>query len=250
MKKPLSSIAAALVCVVLGAVFRLAFRGYGMLADCFFGLALLILAYLGIGVLRRRFKRLGIVLEKILTYGLIIGLVIFFVTEACLVHEARSADGQGDYVVVLGAGVNGTVPSRSLQARLETALEYAEENPEAMFVLSGGQGPGEDISEAECMREWLTRRGVTPDRLILEDKSESTQENIRFSKELLEALPGFDGDVLIITEGYHVLRAQLMALDEGFNGVSARSAYSGLPVLTANYYIREALAVWYYILFK
>lgn len=238
-------------CVAIALVFHLALRGYGMLGNCFLGLAGVLLAYWGLGFLKVRHERLATVLNKILTYTLIVGILLFTITEVCIIREALDAKGKGDTVIILGAGVNGTVPSRTLQARLAKALEYAEENPNAVFVLSGGQGPGEDISEAECMRRWLTSRGVPEERLLLEDRSTSTQENVRFSRKLLlERDPDYDGKVLLITEYYHVMRAKLMALDEGFTNVSARGAYTGLPVLAANYYIREAAAIWYYALFK
>ncbi|MCD7957040.1 MAG: YdcF family protein [Lachnospiraceae bacterium] len=100
-----------------------------------------------------------------------------------------------DYVIVLGAQVRGTNPSRALLKRLERAAEYAEENPDTILILSGGQGPDEGISEAECMYRYLTGAGVSEDRLIREDASTSTQENLLFSAEIIHSLAGdMDGE--------------------------------------------------------
>ncbi len=93
-----------------------------------------------------------------------------------------------DYVIVLGAQVRGTSPSLSLKKRLERAAEYAEENPGTIFILSGGQGPDEGISEAECMYQYLVAAGVPEDRLIKEDASTSTRENLTFSAEIIRGL--------------------------------------------------------------
>ena len=83
----------------------------------------------------------------------------------------------------------------------------------------------------------------------MEDKSESTEENMRFSREVILAHdPDFSGKVCIITEGFHVMRARIVAMDNGMEHVTIVSAYNGLPVLTANYYFREAFAFWYYML--
>ena len=90
-----------------------------------------------------------------------------------------------DAVIVLGAGVNGTEPSLSLRTRLDTALDYLEAHPDIPAVLTGGTGYGEEISEAQCMYDYLTERGVEPDRLILEDQAANTAENFALSKPLL-----------------------------------------------------------------
>lgn len=89
-----------------------------------------------------------------------------------------------DYVVVLGAHVKGELPSKALLKRLEAALDYGEKNPETKLVLSGGQGFGENITEALCMKRYLVKNGISSDRLILEEKSTDTRENLKFSDEM------------------------------------------------------------------
>lgn len=126
--------------------------------------------------------------------------------------QSPLAKGDNKYAIILGAKVNGRVPSLSLQYRLESALEYAKQHPHVIFILSGGQGPDEDISEAEAMKRYLLEYGVSEDRLIIEDQSTSTYENISFSKRLL---PGSIQNVTIITSDYHLARSKKIASNLG-----------------------------------
>ena len=96
-----------------------------------------------------------------------------------------------DAVIVLGAGLRGENLSLILRNRLDAAVEYYNENPEAVIVVSGGQGPDEDIPEAEAMERYLYEQGVPLNKIIKEDKSTSTEENFKFSKELLETYDFF-----------------------------------------------------------
>ena len=90
-----------------------------------------------------------------------------------------------DYLIVLGAHVNGTRLSRALRFRVEKAEEYLRENPRTLAVLSGGRGVDEKISEAKAMADYLLAHGIERERLLLEERSVSTAENLRFSLELL-----------------------------------------------------------------
>jgi uncharacterized SAM-binding protein YcdF (DUF218 family) len=204
---------------------------------------------MGIKILSRRREKPARVLKTVLTCFIAIGLTTTAITEFFIIRAAVAEPAAADYAIVLGAGVNGDVPSRSLKARLEAALDYAEKYPDAVLILSGGQGSGENITEARCMYNWLTDSGLSGERLILEENASNTAENIQFSRnEILTRDPDFDGTVCIITEGYHVLRAQLTAQKQGLQNLTAAPAYTGLPILTVNYYLRETPAVWYYLL--
>ncbi|MCR2821305.1 YdcF family protein [Lederbergia panacisoli] len=132
------------------------------------------------------------------------------------------ANGKNEYAVILGAKVNGENPSLSLRYRLEAALDYAKKHPNIKLILSGGQGPDEDITEAEAMRRYLAENGIDEDRLILETASTSTYENIQFSKKLL---PASIHSVTIITSDYHLARAREIArkLDLESDAVAAKT---------------------------
>lgn len=150
-----------------------------------------------------------------------------------------------DAVIVLGAGVNGTEPSLSLETRLEAALEYLEYQPDIPAVLTGGTGYGEEISEAQCMYNWLTERGVDPERLILEEQAENTAENFAFSRELL-AQAGVDvteATVAVVTNDFHIARSELIASRQGYSQVYGVAAVLPWVHLEVNYYLREAFAL-------
>ncbi|QUG40019.1 YdcF family protein [Psychrobacillus sp. INOP01] len=119
------------------------------------------------------------------------------------------ADGTNEYAIVLGAKVKkGNIPSLSLQYRLDAALAYAQKYTHVKLVLSGGQGPDEDIEEAVVMRDFLLENGIDEERLLLEDKATSTYENLLFSQEIL---PSDINSVTIITSDYHLQRAKILA---------------------------------------
>lgn len=148
------------------------------------------------------------------------------------------ADGKYDYAVVLGAKVNGEVPSLSLQYRLDAALAYAVKHTHVQVVLSGGQGPGEDISEAEAMRRYLVDHGVSEDRLILEDESTSTYENLQLS---FEKIPEEVEQITIISSDYHLARAKYLAAKLG---VEADVVVAQTPeVVERKLRLRERLAL-------
>lgn len=120
----------------------------------------------------------------ILSAGL--GLILFLLMEILVFSKMRAVPkGPVQYVIVLGACVRGTRVTRSLAFRLKKAAEYADEHPDCMLVVSGGQGPGEDITEAQAMYDWLVRHGIAGKRILQEDRSVNTRENLLFSKEVI-----------------------------------------------------------------
>ena len=148
--------------------------------------------------------------------------------------------------MVLGAGLHGDVPSLSLTDRLEGALAWLEAHPDCVAVVSGGQGPGETMTEGEAMGIWLEARGIDPSRIIVEDRATSTQENLEYSFALIRGRGGEpDGNCAIVTSEYHLYRAKALAARQGVEcfGVAARTSW---PTLMLNYFIREGFAVTYY----
>lgn len=144
-----------------------------------------------------------------------------------------------DYVVVLGAQVKGDAPSRALTKRLIKAYEYAEENPDTILILSGGQGSGENITEAKCMKDWLVSEGVSEDRMILEEQSTDTKENLLFSDQMTSCAKKRTG---ILSNNFHVFRAVRLAEKLGYimpEGIAAASD----PVMQVHYVVREVFAL-------
>ena len=173
------------------------------------------------------------------------GLVFFIGLEAAIVSGAKpdADDVPVSCVIVLGAGVNGTEPSLMLWSRLERTLDYVADKPDVPIIVSGSQGQGEDISEAECMYRYLTAHGVDETRVWKEEQATSTRTNFQRSYELMAAR-GVSGDFAFVTNDYHVYRAGMLADTSAAHGVAARlprNAY--YDALTLNYYVREAFAL-------
>ena len=86
------------------------------------------------------------------------------------------------------------------------------DNPDCIAIVSGGQGDGEDVTEAQCMHDWLVEAGIDPARIYMEDKAESTMENLEYSFGIIRSLGGEpDGNVTILSSSYHLFRAKSMA---------------------------------------
>lgn len=187
---------------------------------------------------------------RIYKAAIILGLFCFLVPEIFIVSGMWDKPAEEpDYVIVLGAQVKGTTLTRSLRYRLDAALEYYQDGHEGItFVLSGGQGDGESISEAEAMRRYLAEKGVPEEQMILEDKSTTTQENMRFSYEIIsEKLPaGVSMEqvrVAVCTNDFHVFRAGKLAEAEGDWQVSGLAGASDIRIMPMML-VREAAAVW------
>lgn len=145
-----------------------------------------------------------------------------------------------DYVIVLGAKVNPNGPSLTLQKRINAAYNYLSQHPSTKVVASGGQGWDEPMSEAQCIAEELIAMGISPDRIILEDRSTDTVENICYSRKLIEDSPEIN--VLVISNDFHCFRASAIArrhLDAEVGHVSADGVFFLLP----HYMVREFVGV-------
>ena len=166
--------------------------------------------------------------------------VVFFITvEGIILKAALTAPAENlDYIIVLGAKVNGTQPSGALRNRIDAAGEYLKLNPDTLVIASGGQGPDEGISEAECIRIGLAKRGIDESRILMEDKSTSTLENLTFSLRLIE---DENPSIGIVTNNFHVYRS--MKIAETFGGYD----FCAVPVATSllsfpHYMLREFCA--------
>ena len=213
---------------------------------CFAFAALLVLMY----YLKKCPTPLTAAVFKIICILLIFGFLAAAVTAGFVVRAAHPGDLPGcDYVVVLGAGVRGTVPSLSLRNRIDAAYASLSANPDTICVVSGGQGPDEDITEAACMKRELTDMGIDPERIWEEDRSTSTKENLEFTLALIEANTGLRPKTMgIVSSEYHLYRAGLLAADQGVQAVGIPGKTSWFT-LWANYHMREIVAVWAYYIF-
>ncbi|MBQ8967955.1 YdcF family protein [Ruminococcus sp.] len=200
----------------------------------------------------RLLKKLwGKVPGKILITGAALFLAVGFTYVGILSYKMYSAQENAPtdtkLIVVLGCQVRGERPSRMLRRRLDVAYKAMEKHPEAVCVVSGGQGNGEKISEAEAMKKYLVDKGADESRIIMEDRSTSTFENIKFTFEITDKL-GYGRDITIVTDGFHQYRASLIAKQEGAGEITAYSAYTE-PRYLFTFWVREWLGLTHFWVF-
>ncbi|SHK75130.1 Uncharacterized SAM-binding protein YcdF, DUF218 family [Anaerocolumna jejuensis DSM 15929] len=197
-------------------------------------------------------------------YGVFILLIlcaagVFLLVEGNIYFASRSkVSDNADYVIVLGAQVRGKTVSKALKNRLDTAYEYLKKNPQTVVIVSGGQGKGEEISEAQAMKIYLEGKGINEDRILSEDKSTNTYENLRNSKKVIDSKKITDSredekkstveseskteKVVVVTNKFHVFRAKGLAKTQGLRSVQGLGAPND-DVLTLHYYVREFFGV-------
>ncbi|MGY1461366.1 YdcF family protein [Bacillus toyonensis] len=156
-------------------------------------------------------------------------------------HGHMKATDDADYIIVLGSKVNGTKPSYSLQYRIDKAAEYLKSHEKTIAIVSGGRGKGEDISEALAMKQGLMKQNIAEDRIIMEDKSTSTDENITFSKPLI---PANMKKGMIVTNDFHMFRAKKIAAKQGLQ-LEGLPAKTPKPIIIPSN-VREYLAITQY----
>ncbi|WP_214777717.1 YdcF family protein [Exiguobacterium sp. s22] len=149
----------------------------------------------------------------------------------------KNATGTYRFVLILGAKVNGTRPSRALQHRINVAAAYAKANPHVELIATGGQGPDEGMAEAHVIERELKAQGIDATRIHVEATSTSTIENFEHSRSFWDGASG----VTIVTNDFHVTRARLIA--RLYFQLESDALYAPTPPLAkGRYLIREVLA--------
>ena len=175
---------------------------------------------------------------------LVVGFGLFLAAEVPVLRDARSdADADAPYLLVCGAGIDGTEPSLSMLDRLHEARDWLAAHPDGVAVLSGSQAPDEITSEAQVMYDWLTAQGVDPAQLLLET-ADNSLENIQNTLALI-ASRGDDpaGRLAILSSEYHLHRLKYMAEKLGCDPVLVAARTTKIS-LFVNYAVREAFAMW------
>ena len=177
---------------------------------------------------------------------ILVGVLSFCGLFACVMYGAYDhIQGEPEVMVILGCQVMADGdPSVLLQDRLDTALDYLEEHPDLTVVVSGGQGPDEPTSEAQAMADYLTAHGVEEEKVLLEPDSHNTAQNLDYSRRLLdrEGIDTSDG-VLLVSNGFHLTRARILAERAGFEQVSTLAAPASHLPSRLYMYVREPLAL-------
>lgn len=184
----------------------------------------------------------------VVTWGfricMIVIVISFILAESAIIAQKyQKTESDCEYLLILGCRVRGTEVTKSLRYRLDSALDYLENNETAQIIVSGGQGNGEDISEAQAMKEYLCEHGIKASRIIMEDKSVDTVQNIKYSAEYI---PAQNAKVAVVSNDFHVFRAKMIMYEQGFKNVSTIAAQSD-KVLGLNYMVREYFAILKYL---
>ncbi|MCB5714986.1 YdcF family protein [Lactonifactor longoviformis] len=204
--------------------------------------------FLVLGLLCSWSQRRGIALLTLfpvwakISAGLLAGfcLLLFLGAAGCIASGmCRLPPGNLDYIIVLGAKVKGEIPSKALYKRLYAAEDYLKKNPHTTAVLSGGQGPGETVTEAKAMEQYLLSKGISKHRLRTEDKSTDTVENMKFSQAFLSDK---NVSVGVVTNDFHVYRGVAVGKKLGYTQIYGIPASSDM-ILQVNYLVRESFAV-------
>lgn len=183
------------------------------------------------------------IIYKIIGIVILIILISFIIIEILIINEGRkTTQEEVDYLIILGARLYGSIPSPSLQERLKVAREYLIKNENTKVVVSGGQGINEDIPEAHAIERYLVDKGIKRDRIIVEDRSTSTFENLSFSLDKIKEVDSReDIRVLIATNRYHIFRSKLIAKRLGMTPFGLPADIPPTTLLKS--YIREYFAV-------
>lgn len=228
-----AAIFAALGVVLIALPFHVATTG-----ACFLALAA-VLAFLHLLRGKPKWKKLRASLIGLTAAAM---LVVF----GCMIYI--DLDGRDDvpadapeFVVVLGAQIWGDKPSRTLRERLDLAYDYLTENPDAVAVVSGGQGSDEQYTEAYVMRKYLLEKGVDEARVAMEDAARNTRENLLYSAALAQQMGVRADAVLIITSEFHLCRAKYIARSIGLDACGLGSTTTPWP-LKVCYELREVFA--------
>lgn len=171
-----------------------------------------------------------------------IGVLLCFVVFLLGFGLNDTVRGDEDAIVVLGSGIRGEMLTVGLKNRLDEAAECYRQNNDALIVVSGGQGPQEDITEALAMERYLLSLGIPQEKILKEENATSTYENFLYSKEILDNTLGKNYKVCFVTNEYHVFRAGILAGNAGVaNTTHSHSSTAVYTVLPSCF--RECMAV-------
>ncbi len=182
---------------------------------------------------------------------IITGLIVFIVTELVIIGFSFQKNMEkSDYTIVLGAGIRGEVMTDTLRRRVDKAIEYTNLNKDyGYIVVSGGQGAGESITEAEAMKRYLAENSIF--NVLKEEESTDTYENLLYSKKIIEEHSGksiSELKVKIISSDFHLLRSKMLSKKLGYKDINLCGS-SYYAILIPNYYVREFVGFYKMLVF-
>lgn len=236
--------------ILLAFFFYTAIPGFSFSGLMCLGITGILLCYNIFSILSTKYPKTIRILSRIFTAVLCLGICIVLVTGGIVIHAGQGADNSTacEYILVLGCKVNPTAPSLSLSERITATYNYLIAHPDAICIASGGQGADEPMTEAQCIYDHLTAKGIDPQRIWMEENSTSTWENLNFSLDLIEEKTGHRPQTIgLVSSEYHLFRAGLLAKECGITtlGIPAKTSWVALRI---NNYLREVAGVWHYLI--
>lgn len=181
---------------------------------------------------------IALIFVGVLVFGALLGAVLYGSYDHVV--------GEPKIMVILGCQVKPWGPSILLQDRINKAADYLQDHPDVIVVASGGQGPDEHISEAQAIYEGLVEQGIDANRILQEDQSYNTIQNLRNSMELLEK-SGYDmeDDMIVVSNGFHLTRVRMLwnRIHGDDDNLSTLAAPSSHVPSRYKMYIREPIAL-------
>ena len=215
----------------------------GVILPAFFGVPLVFLAFM----LPKMQKGFLLFLKWLIALCYAVAIGIFLVCGFLMIRSASEGDHvEADAIIVLGAAVHGDKVTWVLENRLNTAMEYLEAHPNAICVVSGGQGAGESVTEASAMKKYMVERDMQESRIFTEERAKNTKENFEYSKIIIDEKLGNNARIAFVTTNFHVFRAGQVARAQGVNavGISADDVW----YLRLNNFLRECVGICVYAL--
>ena len=167
-------------------------------------------------------------------------LLSFIIVEGLIIINAKTKNSEdANYLMILGAGLNGDSPSLTLMRRINTASHYSKNNPNVKIIASGGKGNNSKLSEAEVISRVLQNNNVDSNQITIEDKSKNTYENLKYAGELID---NFDEKIVIVSSEFHLFRIQCIAKNIGYKNIGTLASRTP-SILLPNYYVREYFAI-------
>lgn len=241
----------SIISIIIG-VACINFTGAGFGIYFFFGLAFCMLSLvLCIKLSKKDFKynkffKVISIIGKILLGAFIAS---FFIIQMLIFNGGFSDDDViFDVLIVLGAGSIDDSPSQSFKSRLDVAISYLEDNLDSYVIVTGGFGYEKPFSDAYVAKKYLLENGILSDRILMEEKSTNTFENVFYAKELLPE--NFDGNVCAVSNDFHLYRARSLLEIHNLTGYAIGCEIPHFKQLNYLYSIREYFSILKHFVFE
>lgn len=182
---------------------------------------------------------------QIIVVIIILTVLAMLITGSLILFRGIGSKDPFTYMIVLGTKVEGSEPSPMLNDRIKAAAKYMDQNPNVIAIATGYKGEGADISEAQCIYNGLTELGISPDRILIDDRATTTQENFQYAIGILEEELGrVPHNIGVLSNEFHLLRAKMIAQHYGIDATTI-AAYTSDTKAFMTYFVREIFMVWY-----